>query len=112
MSFKAAASIGLKEALRKAKPILLEPVMEIEVVTPAEALGTVLGDLNSRRSSIQNIEGGDDIQRVRALIPLVNSFGYATNLRSMTQGRATHTMEFKQYESVPQGLLTEIVKQG
>jgi elongation factor G len=112
MSFKAAASIGLKEALRKAKPILLEPVMEIEVVTPAESLGTVLGDLNSRRSSIQNIEGGDDIQRVRAFIPLVNSFGYATNLRSMSQGRATHTMEFKHYEAVPQGLLSEVVKQG
>ena len=112
MSFRAAGSIALKEALRKAKAILLEPVMEIEVVTPAEALGTVLGDLNSRRSRILNIEGGDDVQRIRALIPLVNSFGYATNLRSMTQGRATHTMEFKQYESVPKGLLEEIAKQG
>jgi elongation factor G len=88
---------------------MLEPIMEMEVVTPAEFLGTVLGDLNSRRAQIQTIEGGEDIQQIRVLVPLSESFRYATILRSMTQGRASYTMEFKYYEPVPKDFVKDIV---
>ncbi|MCZ6536041.1 MAG: elongation factor G [Chloroflexi bacterium] len=112
LAFRAAGSLAFREAFRKGQPVLLEPIMEMEVVTPAEFLGAVLGDLNSRRAQIQTIEGGDDIQQVRVLVPLSESFGYATGLRSMTQGRATHTMEFKYYEPVPQNFVKDIVLGG
>lgn len=112
LAFRAAGSLAFREAFRKGQPVLLEPIMEMEVVTPAEFLGSVLGDLNSRRAQIQTIEGGDDIQQVRVLVPLSESFGYATGLRSMTQGRATHTMEFKYYEPVPQSFVKDIVLGG
>ena len=112
LAFRAAGSLAFREAFRKGQPVLLEPIMEMEVVTPAEFLGTVLGDLNSRRAQIQTIEGGDDIQQIRVLVPLSESFGYATGLRSMTQGRATHTMEFKYYEPVPQNFVKDIVLSG
>ena len=112
LAFRAAGSLAFREAFKKGQPVLLEPIMEMEVVTPAEFLGSVLGDLNSRRAQIQTIEGGDDIQQVRVLVPLSESFGYATGLRSMTQGRATHTMEFKYYEPVPQNFVKDIVLSG
>ena len=112
LAFRAAGSLAFREAFRKGQPVLLEPIMEMEVVTPGEFLGSVLGDLNSRRAQIQTIEGGDDIQQVRVLVPLSESFGYATGLRSMTQGRATHTMEFKYYEPVPQNFVKDIVLSG
>jgi elongation factor G len=83
--------------------------MEMEVVTPAEFLGSVLGDLNSRRAQIQTIEGGDTIQQIRVLVPLAESFRYAGILRSITQGRATHTMQFKYYQPVPSGHLQDIL---
>jgi len=110
MAFKAAGSIALRDAVKKASPIVLEPIMEIEVVTPGEYLGTLLGDINARRGQVKSIEGDDDIQQIRAMVPLSEVFGYATNLRSMSQGRANHSMEFKYYEPVPQHILNEVVK--
>ena len=109
LAFRAAGSLAFREAFRKGQPIMLEPIMEMEVVTPAEFLGTVLGDLNSRRAQIQTIEGGEDIQQIRVLVPLSESFRYATILRSMTQGRASYTMEFKYYEPVPKDFVKDIV---
>ena len=110
IAFRAAGSMAFRDAFRRGKPILLEPIMEMEVVTPAEFLGSVLGDLNSRRAQIQTIEGGDTIQQIRVLVPLAESFQYAGILRSITQGRASHSMEFKYYQPVPSGHTQEILK--
>ena len=108
VAFKIAASMAIKDAVRKAHPVILEPVMEVEVVSPGQYLGDILGDLNSRRGRIQNIEGHGDTQVVRARLPLADTFGYATTLRSLTQGRATHTMEFDRYAEVPSSLAQEL----
>jgi len=102
MSFHVAGSMAAKSAVNKGKPILLEPIMRLEIVTPGDFLGEVLGDLGRRRANIRNIEGQGDIQHVRAMIPLGESFGYASALRSLTQGRASSTMEFASYEKAPQ----------
>ena len=102
MSFHVAGSMAAKAAVRKAGPILLVPVMRLEIVTPGDFLGEVLGDLGRRRANIRSIEGQGDIQAVRALIPLSESFGYATALRSLTQGRASYTMDFFQYDEAPE----------
>jgi len=110
MAFKVAGSMGLKECVRRAKAVLLEPIMEIEVVTPGDFLGEVLGDLGGRRSRIRNIEGEETLQTVRAFVPLAETFGYVTSLRSITQGRASQSMEFHHYEEVPQGVAQELVK--
>ncbi len=109
MAFKIAASIGFKEACRKAKPVLLEPVMEVEAVAPEEYMGAVVGDLNSRRGRIISMEARAGAQVIRAHVPLGQMFGYATDLRSMTQGRATYTMQFARYEEVPTGIAEEIM---
>lgn len=109
MAFKAAGTIAFKDAVMKAKPILLEPMMELEVVSLGQYLGDVLGDLNARRAQIKNIEGHGDVQTVRAIVPLAETFGYATAMRSMTQGRATYTMEFKFYQKVPENILRSVV---
>ena len=109
MAFKAAGTIAFRDGVRKANPILLEPVMEMEVVTPSEFLGDVLGDLSSRRGQIKNIEGQEGIQVVGALMPLAETFAYTTTLRSITQGRASYTMEFRDYEPVPESILREMV---
>ena len=101
MAFRIAGSMAAKSALRKARPVLLEPIMRMEAVLPGEFLGDVLGDLGRRRANIRGIEGRGDIQVVRALLPLSESFGYAGTLRSLTQGRASHSMEFEHYEEVP-----------
>ncbi len=101
MAFKIAASMAIKDALGKAGPALLEPVMEVQVITPGQYLGDVLGDLNSRRASIKSMEAQGDTQILDADVPLVEMFGYATDLRSATQGRATYTMEFGRYEKAP-----------
>src|SRR5207245_2638047 len=98
MAFKIAASIGFKEGCRKAKPVLLEPVMDVEVVAPSEYQGAVIGDLNSRRGRIVSQEVRANAQVIRANVPLGQMFGYATDVRSMTQGRATYTMQFARYE--------------
>ena len=105
MAFQIAGSMAAKAAVSKAGAILLEPIMRLEVVTPGEFLGDVLGDLGRRRGNIRNIEGQRDIQSVRALIPLGESFGYADSLRSLTQGRANHTLEFDSYEIAPESAL-------
>ena len=110
MAFKIAASIAMKNAMRNAGAILLEPVMELQIVTPGQYLGDVIGDLSGRRGHIKSLEGQGDTQVVEAEVPLVEMFGYATDLRSMSQGRATHAMEFGRYERVPESLTLAIAK--
>jgi elongation factor G len=109
MAFKVAGSMAFKNAMQRAKPKLLEPVMAVEVVTPEEYLGDVMGNLNSRRGRVEHLEPRGNAQAVRARVPLAEMFGYATDLRSMTQGRATFTMQFERYEEVPQTIAGEIV---
>ena len=104
MAFKIAGSLAFKEAAKNAKPVLLEPIMSIEVVTPEEYMGDVIGDLNSRRGRVQNIERRGKVQVIKAQAPLAEMFGYATDLRSKTQGRATFTMQFSHYDEVPKGV--------
>jgi elongation factor G len=101
MAFKIAGSMGFKEALRKSGPVLLEPMMAVEVVTPEDFMGDVMGDLSSRRGHIEGMEPRGNAQVIRAKVPLSQMFGYATDLRSSTQGRAAYTMQFKAYEQVP-----------
>ena len=107
MAFRVAGSMAVKSALNRAGLVLLEPVMKLEVVAPGEFLGDVLGDLGRRRSNIRSIEGEGDIQVVRANLPLGESFGYANALRSLTQGRASHTMEFHRYEEAPSSVTAQ-----
>jgi elongation factor G len=109
MSFKIAGSMAFKEAVRKAAPVLLEPIMQVEVVTPEEYMGAVHGDLAARRGRIVSMEARGSSQVIRAAVPLSSMFGYATDLRSLTQGRATYTMQFARYEEVPSGLAEEIM---
>ncbi|MBM3933685.1 MAG: elongation factor G [SAR202 cluster bacterium] len=105
MAFRAAAQIGAKAALSKAKPVILEPVMKLEVTTPGDFLGDILGDLSRRRANIRGIEGLGDTQVVRANVPLGEAFGYANTIRSLTQGRASYTMEFESYEEAPASVI-------
>ena len=109
IAFKVAGSMAFKTAMQRAKPKLLEPVMAVEVVTPEEYLGDVMGDLNSRRGHIEHLEPRGNAQVITARVPLSTMFGYATDLRSTTQGRATFTMQFDRYEEVPQSIAGEIV---
>ena len=108
-SFKVAASIGMKDALEKAGPVLLEPIMSVEVVTPEEFVGAVQGDLNSRRGSINGFESRAGAQVITAEVPLAAMFGYVNNLRSMSQGRGTYTMQFERYSEVPESVAKGIV---
>jgi elongation factor G len=110
MAFKIAGSMAFKEALRKAKPVLLEPIMSVEVVTPDEYMGDVIGDLNSRRGRVGGMDQRGNSQVVRAHVPLSEMFGYSTDLRSRTQGRATYTMQFDSYRQTPASVQEEIVK--
>lgn len=109
MAFKIAGSMAFKEAAKKARPVLLEPIMSVEVVTPEEYMGDVMGDLNSRRGRIQSMEKRGNSQVIRAEVPLSEMFGYATDLRSKTQGRATYTMQFSRYEEVPKNISDAII---
>ena len=109
MAFKTCASIGFQAAARKAEPVILEPVMKVEVVTPADFIGDVMGDLSSRRGLIQNQGERGNAKTVEAHLPLATMFGYATDLRSMTQGRASYTMEFAHYDKVPRNVAEEII---
>src|SRR5881227_2502304 len=109
IAFKVAGSMAFKSAMQRSKPKLLEPVMAVEVVTPEEYLGDVMGDLNSRRGHIEHLEPRGNAQAIRARVPLATMFGYATDLRSTTQGRATFTMQFDRYEEVPQSIASELV---
>jgi elongation factor G len=110
MAFKIAGSMVLKEGVRKADPVLLEPVMDVEVRTPEEYMGDVIGDLNSRRGMIQSMEDASGVKVVRALVPLSEMFGYVGDLRSKTQGRAVYSMQFDSYAEVPRNVAEEIIK--
>ncbi|MFA5809537.1 MAG: elongation factor G [Thermoleophilia bacterium] len=111
MAFRIAGSMALKAAVAKAKPVLLEPIVEVEVVVPEEYMGDVIGDLNSRRGKIEGLEPRGKVQVIRARIPLAEMFGYATDLRSVSQGRANYTMQFDRYEEVPSSIASTIVEQ-
>jgi len=110
MAFKIAGSMVLKEAVRKANPVLLEPVMEVEVRTPEEYMGDVIGDLNSRRGQIQSMDDASGVKVVRAMVPLSEMFGYIGDLRSKTQGRAVYSMQFSSYAEVPKAVADEIIQ--
>ena len=109
IAFKIAGSIGFKEAARQAKPVILEPIMDVEVVVPEEYMGDVIGDINGRRGQVKGMEPRATAQVVKASVPLSEMFGYATDLRSKTQGRATYTMQFSHYEPAPKSIAKEIM---
>ncbi len=112
MAFAIAGSMAFKEAAQKAKPVILEPIMQLEVVTPEEFVGDVLGDISGRRGKVQGMEQRPGVRVIKALVPLAEMFGYATDLRSKTQGRANFTMQFSHYEKVPSNLAEEIVRKA
>jgi elongation factor G len=109
MAFKIAGSMALKEAARKADPVILEPMMAVEVTTPEDYMGDVIGDLNSRRGQIQHVEERSGSRVIKALVPLSEMFGYVGDLRSRTQGRANYTMQFDSYAEVPANVSKEII---
>ena len=109
IAFKIAASMAFQECMKKAKPILLEPMMEVEIVTPEEYLGSLISDISSRRAKVEGIETKAKVKIITAYVPLVEMFGYATSLRSISQGRATSTMQFLYYEKVPDNIMKEIL---
>jgi elongation factor G len=110
MAFGVAASMALKKAAAEAQPVLLEPLMDLEVVTPEEYVGDAISDLNSKRGRITGIEAKDDLQIIRAHVPLAEMFGYSTSLRSATQGRAHFSLQFLQYDVVPAGKAELIIR--
>jgi elongation factor G len=110
MAFKIAGSMAFKEAMKKADPVLLEPIMKVEVVVPDEYMGDVMGDLSSRRGRVEGMEARGAAQVIKCFVPLKEMFGYATNVRSLSQGRATYTMQFDHYEEVPNNIAEEIIK--
>jgi elongation factor G len=112
MAFKIAGSMAFKEGAAKASPVLLEPIMRVEAVTPEEYMGDVMGDLNRRRGILQGMDDTPAGKAVRAEVPLKEMFGYATDLRSLTQGRATFSMEFTKYVQVPNSIADEIIKKN
>jgi len=101
--------MALRDGIAKARPVLLEPVMKLEVVSPEEFLGDIISNLNSMRGQIENIETHGKLSTIRALVPLAETFGYATSLRSLTQGRATHVMEFYRYQELPTELADQVI---
>ena len=112
MAFKIAGSMAVKEAMAKASPVILEPIMSLEVVTPEDFMGDVISDINRRRGRISGQEPRGNTQVISALAPLAEMFGYATDVRSRTQGRATFTMQFSHYEAVPKGIGPESLRPG
>ncbi|MBI4188846.1 MAG: elongation factor G, partial [Chloroflexi bacterium] len=113
IAFKMAGSLALKKGVTKAGPVLLEPIMKLEVVTPEQFMGDVIGDLNSRRVHVESIETQGEMATIYAHIPLAETFGYATSLRSMTQGRATHSIEVYRYQELPAALVAKVIdKEG
>ena len=110
IAFKIAGSMAFQNAAKKAKPIILEPVMKLEVVVPADFFGDVIGDLSARRGKIDETKDRINMKVIDARVPLAEMFGYATTLRSMTEGRGTFTMEFDSYEEVPQNIAQEIIE--
>jgi elongation factor G len=112
MAFKIAGSMGFKEGARKASPALLEPIMKVEVVTPEEYMGDVMGDLNRRRGMVQGMDESPTGKIIRAEVPLAEMFGYATDLRSATQGRASYSMEFGKYAEAPTNIAEAVIKKA
>ena len=110
MAFKIAGSMALKEAVQKGAPALLEPIMRVEVTVPDDFMGDIIGDLNSRRGQIQGMEARGNAQIVKAMVPLSEMFGYATDMRSMTQGRASYSMFFDHYSQVPNNIAQQLMK--
>jgi elongation factor G len=110
MAFKIAGQAAFRKAAEMAKPVLMEPIMSVEVVTPEEYMGDVMGDLSSRRGRIGGMEARGNTQVVSATVPLSEMFGYSTDLRSRTQGRATYTMQFDSYQQVPEAIASDIIK--
>jgi elongation factor G len=108
MAFEIAARAAFREGIQKASPKLLEPIMKVEVVTPEEYMGDIIGDLNSRRGQVNNMDQQGNARVVTAMVPLAAMFGYVNTLRSMSQGRAQYTMQFSHYEQVPQNVADEI----
>ncbi|HXZ94446.1 MAG TPA: elongation factor G, partial [Dehalococcoidia bacterium] len=109
MAFRMAAFIAMRDGIDKAKPVILEPIMEVEITTPNQFLGDIIGDLNSRRAHIEGIEGRDEVSAIRSFVPLAETFGFAGDLRSLSQGRASYTMCFHRYGELPQNLAEQIV---
>jgi elongation factor G len=109
MAFKIAGSMAFKDAARRSKPVILEPMMKVEAVTPEEFMGDVMGDLSKRRGILQGIDDSPSGKLIHAEVPLSEMFGYATDLRSMSQGRATYTMEFAKYNEVPANIAEQII---
>ncbi|MBN2872407.1 MAG: elongation factor G, partial [Halothiobacillaceae bacterium] len=109
LAFEIATRAAFREGVPKAGPVLLEPMMKVEVVTPEEYMGDIIGDLNSRRGNVQGMDNRGNAQVINAMVPLANMFGYVNNLRSMSQGRAQYTMHFDHYEKVPQAVADEVV---
>ncbi|MGK2856429.1 MAG: elongation factor G, partial [Thermoanaerobaculia bacterium] len=109
MAFKIAGSLAFQEGAKKANPVLLEPMMDVEAVTPEEYSGDVMGDLSRRRGKIQQMEDRGGAKAIRAFVPLSEMFGYATQLRSMSQGRASYTMQFSSYEAAPKSVAEEVI---
>ena len=112
LAFKMAGSMALKDGARKARPVLLEPIMKIEILTPEQFMGDLISDLNSKRGRIENIDSHDGMTNIHGFIPLAETFGYSTVIRSLTQGRATYSMEFSAYQELPKDLAEEIVSKG
>ena len=112
IAFKIAGSMAFKEGVMRARPVLLEPIMRVEVVTPEEHMGDVMGDLNRRRGLVQGMDDGPSGKIVRADVPLSEMFGYATDLRSMTQGRAVYSMEFARYSEAPSSIAETVIKRS
>jgi elongation factor G len=108
IAFKMAGSMALRNGVAKAKPVLLEPIMKLEIVAPEPFLGDIMGDLNSRRGHIESVGAREVMSVIRARVPLAETFGYATNLRSLTQGRAAYSLEFDHYDEVPAELADQI----
>jgi elongation factor G len=110
MAFKIAGSMAIKEAVQKGAPAILEPMMRVEVVTPEDFMGSIIGDLNARRGQIQGMEDRGNAKIVKAIVPLASMFGYATDMRSMTQGRASYSMFFDHYAEVPKNIMESLIK--
>ena len=109
MAFKVAGSMAIKAGVKKANPVILEPIMDVEVVTPEQYMGDIMGDLSSRRGRVQEMTERGNAKVIKAHVPLAGMFGYATDVRSMSQGRATYTMQFAHYDEVPKSLAEEIM---
>lgn len=112
LAFKIAGSMGFKAGMEKAKPVLLEPVMKVEVTAPEDYVGDVMGDINSRRGRIEGMDPENGLTTIRAKVPLAEMFGYATQLRSRTQGRGVFSMEFSHYEPVPKSIAEEVINRS